>query len=100
MASSAVYAKTLTGRAYRGRFGVDRSIVIEQAIRKGTIITTPEYVVGSQGLHVYLGGLLCQEGTDESACVYSELGLKGTSSTTILWLQDSPADFEVLIESV
>lgn len=99
MASSAVYSKTATGKSYCGRFGVDRSIVINTALTRGTLITTPEYVVGSQGLHVYYGGVLCLCGTDENVHTYAEVGLTGTVSNTIQWLQDTPDIFEVIIES-
>lgn len=99
MASSAVYAKTSGGKTYRGRFGVDRSVVLNKAIARGTIITTPEYVVGSSGLHVYLGGVLCLCGTNEAIHTYAEVGPINSVSNTIQWLQDTPELFEIVIES-
>lgn len=99
MAASAVYTKTADGRRYQGRLGVDRAVVLNRALAKDTIITTPEYVVGSHGLHVYYGGIRCLCGTDENIHAYAEIGVPGAISTTIQWLQDTPSTFSVIIES-
>lgn len=74
----------------------ERSVDIES----GGTFTVPSYVVGSKTLEVYLNGLLCIEGTDDTVATYTEVGEAEDISTTITFLCTVSTEDEILVRII
>lgn len=68
-----------------------------ESFSAGDTITVPPYRVGSGNMEVYVGGMLCSQGSDASVDTYQEMGTAGEESTSITWLSDIPSRYEVVI---
>lgn len=74
-----------------------RMEVSGEAFTAGDVLTVPPYIVGSGNMEVYVGGMLCSSGDNADTDTYKEMGTAGEESTTITWLSDIPARYEVVI---
>ena len=65
------------------RSSARQETTLAAALAANAIFTVPSYVVGSNALKIYLGGVLCSPGTAGENGFYQELGAAGATSTTI-----------------
>lgn len=68
----------------------------DEVIAANEEIVVPGYVVGSGQLQVFLDGVLCMCGTDNTY-VYAEVGNTGDTSDSIVFHQSIPVDMEILV---
>lgn len=67
------------------------------AVAADTNYAVPSYIVGEHRLEVFLDGLLCAQGTDPVKHTYKEVGNAGEASTSIQFLQEVPAEYDIVV---
>ncbi len=73
----------------------EQRAVLAGDLAAGVNYAVPAYIVGSNKLHVYVGGLRCDRGTDPAVAQYQEVGVTGAASTVIKFFDAQPAGTQI-----
>lgn len=76
---------------------VRMSTTLSRNVSEGYTLSVPTYQVGRNAISVFIDGILCQGGNDNSIFAYQEDGNSGSISTSIKLYDSYPAGTEVYV---